>query len=58
MKMNIIIALALIGMIGYGIYSLTHVNEGWEGEQGWALVGFGLAIAVVFYISTRDRVGK
>lgn len=57
MKSNIIYGLGIAALIAYGLYSLIKY-DGLEREQGFFLVPFGLAIALLFYISTRERKGK
>jgi hypothetical protein len=57
MKSNIAIALGILGLIVWGIYSVV-AYEGYERHQGFFLLPFAAAIACIFYIATRDRIGK
>lgn len=57
MKANLIYAFGIAALIGYGIYSL-FAYEDEQREQAYFLIPFGILIAGVFYVSTRDRKGK
>lgn len=57
MKANIIYALGILALLGYGIYSWFAYDD-LEQEQAYFIIPFALAIGVVFYLSTRPRRGK
>jgi glucose-6-phosphate-specific signal transduction histidine kinase len=57
MKSNIAIALGIAFLIIWGVYSL-YAYEGYESQQGLFLIPFGVIIGIVFYISTRPRIGR
>ena len=58
MKAIIVIALAVIGMITWGVSCIINPTEWYHKEQGWSLTLFAIPIGVVLYFATRPRIGR